>query len=67
MLNLINFVTAYPVELHVARGNKQVVSGIRMRSGDPLTLQLSVASAAVPGLPSLARGKNYQLTDCVEQ
>ena len=34
-----------------------MISGITVLSGDTMTLQLSVACAAVPGLPSLARGK----------
>ena len=42
MLNLINFVTAYPVGrinfVLLGVTSRSVVSGIRIRSGDPLTL-----------------------------
>lgn len=42
--------------MQVVRSKKQPISGVRMRSGDLLTLELVVASAVVP-MPTLARGK----------
>lgn len=43
-------------KLHVVRGKKQPISGVRTRSGDLLALELVVASSVVP-MPTLTRGK----------
>lgn len=44
-------------KLRAVRGKKQMIGGVRTRSGDAVTLQLSVVCAAAPGLPSLAGGQ----------